>query len=167
MLGASFSGGICAGFTAAWPERVGRLVLLYPLMDYKKRFIDDKPYWHADYLDSSAAGELVTRGFLAHSPTFRLGRPLLNEVFTWRPSEVLGRVAAPTLLVHGTGDTFIPVDSSRRAASQLRSAQLLEIENAQHGFAVHEDPQYSQPQTQEWQAYVIREVASWLTSPAE
>ena len=33
----------------------------------------------------------------------------------------------------------------------------MEIDGAQHGFAVHDDPQYLNPQSQEWQAFVIRD----------
>ena len=36
--------------------------------------------------------------------------------------------------------------------------KLVEIEGAQHGFAVHHDPKYLDPQSQEWQAFVIRTV---------
>lgn len=43
-------------------------------------------------------------------------------------------------------------------------ASLVEVEGAQHGFAVHDDPQYQDPQTREWQGYVIRTVVKWLTT---
>lgn len=163
LLGTSFSGGICAYFAATYPDLVRRLVLSNPLLNYKKRFIDDKPYWHDDRLDADAAKDLLRDGYLAHSPTFKLGRPLLNEVFYLRPNEVLEQVQAPTLFVHGTRDTFIPVDSSRQAVDRIAGpSQLLEIEGAQHGFAVHDDPQYLDPQSQEWQAFVVREVAEWF-----
>ena len=64
-----------------------------------------------------------------------------------------------TLFVHGTRDTFIPIGSSRAAVQQITraKAQLLEIDV---------DPQYLHPQTQQWQAYVIRSVAEWLTNPS-
>jgi uncharacterized protein len=42
--------------------------------------------------------------------------------------------------------------------------KLVEIEGAQHGFAVHDDPKYLNPQSQEWQAFVIRTVADWITA---
>jgi hypothetical protein len=45
-------------------------------LNYKKRFIDDKPYWTDDHLDEAAAWELTQRGSLRHSPTFKLGRAL-------------------------------------------------------------------------------------------
>jgi uncharacterized protein len=67
--------------------------------------------------------------------------------------------------VHGTRDTFVPIESSRLAVGSFANeARLIEIDGAQHGFAMHDDPQYRDPQTHEWQEYVIRTVAEWLAS---
>jgi alpha-beta hydrolase superfamily lysophospholipase len=164
LLGASFGGGISAFFTATYQDRVASLVLINPLLDYKKRIIDEKPYWANDYISDEAGRELMLNGFIAHSPSFKLGRPLLNEVFYLAPYRVLGSIVAPTLIVHGTGDAFIPVDSSRRYVQAIPAeSTLLEIEGAQHGIAVHDDPGYREPQTLRWQAYVIDAIAEWMT----
>jgi pimeloyl-ACP methyl ester carboxylesterase len=164
LIGASFGGGITAYFAACHPESVRRLVLLNPLLNYKKRFIDDKPYWHDDHIAEEAGAELTAQGFLSHSPTFKLGRALLNEVFYLQPHMVLGEIGAPTLFIHGTRDTFVPVDSSRWGVEQIKAeAKLIEIDGAQHGIAVHDDPQYLDPQTQTWQAQVIEAIAAWLS----
>jgi uncharacterized protein len=164
VIGTSFGGGISAYYASRYPDQVERLVLFNPLLNYKKRFIDDKPYWTDEHISQEAGHELARRGFIAHSPTFKLGRALLNEVFYIQPHLALGRVTAPTLIVHGTRDTFVPVDSSRAAVTDMAGvASLVEVEGAQHGFAVHDDPQYQDPQTREWQGYVIRTVVEWLT----
>jgi pimeloyl-ACP methyl ester carboxylesterase len=164
LLGASFSGGICGYYAARGGIALDNLVLFNPLLNYKKRFIDDKPYWHDDSIDDAAADELAEQGFVAHSPTFKLGRPLLNDIRWIQPHTVLGEITTPTMIVHGTGDTFIPVDSSRTAAAQLGGEhELVEIDGAQHGFAAHNDPTYADPQSQQWQAFVIRTVADWLS----
>jgi uncharacterized protein len=74
-------------------------------------------------------------------------------------------ITAPTLIVHGTEDTFVPIESSREAMAQFKAEhKLVEIDGAQHGFAVHEDPKYLNPQSQEWQSFVIRTVADWITA---
>ncbi|WUH97338.1 lysophospholipase [Spirillospora sp. NBC_00431] len=163
LIGASFGGGISALFASQHPQAINRLVLLNPLLNYKKRFIDDKPYWHDDRASESAAQLLRSQGFIEHSATFRLGRALLNEVFCVQPHRELKHVLAPTLIVHGTGDTFIPVQSSRDAIALFgNQAELREIVGAQHGFAVHDDPLYRDPQTKEWQSQVIDIVTEWL-----
>jgi alpha-beta hydrolase superfamily lysophospholipase len=168
LLGASFSGGISAYVATQEPPRLRGLVLINPLLNYKKRFIDDKPYWHDDHLDAAAGAELAAQGYLPHSPTFKLGRPLLNEVFHLQPHRVVQHLAVPTLIVHGTRDTFIPVESSRQYAKDIPAeVELLEIEGAQHGIAVHDDPAYADPQTQEWQRFVIRSVGEWVTARRE
>nr|WP_211247885.1 alpha/beta fold hydrolase [Cryptosporangium arvum] len=163
VIGTSFSGGICALVAAAGTPALRSLVLFNPLLDYKRRFVDEKPYWSADRIDPAYADELDRRGYVEHSPTFRLGRAMLNEVFHLSARDALPRIAVPTLLVHGTKDTFISVDSSREAVDRLTESTLIEIEGAQHGFAVHDDPAYAEPQTRAWQDLVIRETTEWIT----
>lgn len=165
LIGTSFGGGIGAFFVSQYPDQVRRLVLMNPLLDYKKRFIDDKPYWTDERISEEAGDELAARGFVAHSPSFKLGRALLNEVFYVKPDRALGEITVPTLFIHGTGDTFVPVASSRDAVDRINAEnKLIEVESAQHGFAVHGDPQYREPQTREWQAFAIRTAVEWLTN---
>lgn len=165
LLGASFGGGICAYYAAKRPEDLSQLVLFNPQLDYKRRTIDTRDYWIGDSIGEEAAQQLTEHGFIQFTPTLRHGRPLLNEVFWLHPHKELGEVQAPTLIVHGTKDTFVPIESSRSALRQFHApCELVEIDGSQHGFAVHDDPQYLDPQSQEWQKFVIRTVTDWLTT---
>lgn len=165
LLGASFGGGLCAYYVAKHPSQLTRLVLLNPQLNYKNRYVDQKPYWSNDRLNDEAAHKLRQQGYISHSPTVKHGRALLNEVFWIRPHLVLGEIAAPTLIVHGTQDTFISIESSRAAVHQFTAEhKLVEIEGAQHGFAVHDDPGYADPQSQKWQEFVIRTVVEWVAA---
>lgn len=163
LIAASFAGGITGYYAVEHPERVHHLVLINPLLDYKRRFVDDKPYWHDGQINEEAGRELAEHGFLFHNPSFKLGRALLNEVFYLRPHEAIRGLTVPTLVVHGTADTFIPIESSRAAVQRIKGdVELLEIEGAQHGIAVFDDPQYLDPQTQVWQAQVVAAIATWV-----
>jgi pimeloyl-ACP methyl ester carboxylesterase len=165
LLGASFSGGPCAYYAGRRADEVDRLILLNPQLNYKKRTIDSRAYWHDDQLDEAEARQLSEAGYIQFTPTLRHGRAILNEVFWFEPLAALSEITAPTLLVHGTRDTFVPVDVSREALPFFRTRhRLVEIEGSQHGFAVHDDPQYLNPQSQEWQAFVIRTVTEWITA---
>jgi hypothetical protein len=42
--------------------------------------------------------------------------------------------------------------------------KLVLIDGSQHGFAVHDDPRYLNPQSQAWQTLVIAEVTAWITA---
>jgi uncharacterized protein len=165
LCGASFGGGICGYYAAKRPDEIDRLVLLNPQLDYKRRTIDSREYWQNDQLSDEAAQQLTEQGYIQFTPTLRHGRAIFNEVFWLQVQTVLSEIAAPTLIVHGTKDTFVPIESSRQAATELTAVhKLVEIEGSQHGFAVHDDPQYLNLQSQEWQAFVIQTVADWLTA---
>ncbi|MFI6217006.1 alpha/beta hydrolase [Nocardia brasiliensis] len=164
LLGASFGGGICGYYAAKRPDELTRLVLLNPQFDYKKRTIDTHPYWVNDVIDDEAADKLNQVGTIQFTPTLRHGRPILNEVFWLRPDEAVSEIKTPTLIVHGNADTLVPIEGSREATAKFTvPVELIEIDGSQHGFAVHDDPQYLAPKSKEFQAQVIRIVAQWLT----
>jgi hypothetical protein len=82
------------------------------------------------------------------SPTFAVGRAMLNEVFWLQPRGALNMIAAPTLIVHGAGPTGVPVESSRTAAKALTCPhRLVEIDR---------------PQSPHWQTPTIRVATEWI-----
>ncbi len=162
LIGQSFGGGICAYLAAKRPQDVQRLVLLCPQLDYLKRTVTSRAYWKGGHLDPEASASLAEAGFIQHSPTFRHGRAIYNEVFWLRPDEVLEEIQAPTLIVHGSADTIVPIVGSLAAERRLgKDSRLMVVDGAQHGFAVDGDPTYLNPQSQAWQAEVIDAAAEW------
>lgn len=165
LIGTSFGGGLAAYYAAKRPSELERLVLLNPQLDYKDRYIDQKPHWDGDHLTEEAAALLKKQRYLEHRYPVLHSRAFLNEVFWIRPDQAVAEIVSPTLIVQGTADTFVPVESARKAAEHLRvEHRLVEIEGAQHGFAVHDDPLYLNPQSQKWQAFVIESVRGWLAN---
>src|SRR5215470_3682413 len=122
LLATGLTGGVAAGYAARRGSEVDRLVLVNPLIDYKEHFVDAQPTWTDNFLDERAGRDLLARGRVELSPTFAVGRAMLNEVFWLQPRGALGAIAAPTLIVHVAGPTGVPVapvTSSRAAAEVL------------------------------------------------
>ncbi|MFI9206424.1 alpha/beta hydrolase, partial [Streptomyces sp. NPDC053048] len=64
VIAASFSGGAAALHAAHRPDDVERLVLLYPRLAYRERYITSRPYTDpAGYLSAEAAQALDGQGF--------------------------------------------------------------------------------------------------------
>ncbi|MFG2842580.1 alpha/beta hydrolase [Kitasatospora sp. NPDC048296] len=164
VIAASFSGGAAALHAAHRPDDVHRLVLLNPRLDYRERYVTSRPGWSDDYLSPAAATLLDRQGYTEKSP-FQLNRALLNEVFYLDTPAMLAVVRAPVLMVHGTKDTFVPIESTYRHRPMFGGpTELLELDGAQHGFAVHDDPGYLDPQSQAWQRQVIDRVREFLAA---
>lgn len=47
---------------------------------------------------------------------------------------LLGTITAPTLVIHGTADTFLPIAHGRRLAADIPSASGLWLDDAGHPF---------------------------------
>ncbi|MFE0305623.1 alpha/beta hydrolase [Amycolatopsis sp. NPDC058986] len=148
LIATGLTGGVAAGYAARKGPEVDRLVLFNPLIDYKEHFVDAQPAWTGDFLDELAGRALLADGRMRLSPTFAVGRAMLNEVFWLQPRGVLDVIAAPTLIVHGAGPTDVPLESSRAAADVLTCPhRLVEISGPQGGY---------------WQAPVIRAATDWI-----
>jgi pimeloyl-ACP methyl ester carboxylesterase len=122
LVGSRFSGGLAAFYAARRPTELDRLALLTPQLNYKGDYIDQNPNWSHGRL---ATRRLAEVGYLEHGPGVRHGRAFLNEAFWVRPSFVFGEILPPTLIVHGTKDTRVPVESSRAAARRLKIDDVL------------------------------------------
>lgn len=64
--------------------------------------------------------------------------------YTLRSDALIGEVASPVLLIHGTRDTLTPLSHAQRLKSLARSpAQLVVIDDATHDD-IHEFPEYGE-----------------------
>lgn len=162
LVGTSFGGGLCAHFAAKNSDKVERLVLMNPLLNYKKRLLEDKPFWQNKKLTKKGIDELNKIGYLPHGSVFRMGRPLINELFHINPYLDMSKITVPTLTIHGTKDSMVPFDISFQYHKAKGKSKFISIEGADHGFTVPGDEEYSDPQTIKWQALAIDEAINWL-----
>jgi len=63
-------------------------------------------------------------------------RPILTRVVNEDLAEVARKVACPTLLISGRGDTQTPVETGERFARLIRGSQLVVLENYDHNTII-------------------------------
>ena len=84
---------------------------------------------------SRATFDQMTAGL---RPTLACAEAFATTDFRWD----LVAFGVPTLIVHGTADKTVPIDTSARApAKGIRDAALIEYDGALHGLAAGHKPQ--------------------------
>jgi 3-oxoadipate enol-lactonase len=135
VLGGTMAGGPTAIF--AGPEVVQQFISLagMPVIQaieaglaliYSERYIREKK------------GELVRRMIMnayLTAPIHAIQRQFM-AIVGFDTTARLREIAAPALVLAGTGDRVIPLENSRALAAGIQGARLVEFEGAGHGFLV-------------------------------
>ena len=144
LLGASFTGGACAYYAARRAAEIDRLVLLNPQLNYKKRTIDSRAYWHDDQL-----GEVEARGsangYIQFTPTCGTAGPSSTRSSGSSRSRSRRDHRSDPADARHQGHLRASAGIPGGPPSSRAEHRLMEIEGSQHGFAVHDDPAVSEP----------------------
>jgi pimeloyl-ACP methyl ester carboxylesterase/DNA-binding CsgD family transcriptional regulator len=157
LLGMSQGASVCVAYAAKHPERVSRLLLYGAYARGWSRRGDAEG--EREY---QAITELVRRGWGRDNPVFRqvftsrfipgasgeqiewfnelcrktasaeVAAQLLETRSRIDVSDLLGKVKAPTLVVHGRDDAVVPIAEGRFLAAGIPEAQFVELDSANH-----------------------------------
>lgn len=133
VLAASFSGGCSSIYASENPEELKGLILWNALIDYEEKINPttdrNKKNWGQAALDS-----VKKYGYIERKSGFRLGKKLIEEVFSIEPWRYLIKYRGPLIFIHGTSDSFVPSSYSVKYSEQIVDSKLVLIEGAEHGF---------------------------------
>ncbi|MBW2988365.1 alpha/beta hydrolase, partial [Candidatus Woesearchaeota archaeon] len=142
ILAASFGGGAASLFVAKHQDIVRALVLWNPVIDYQSLLKPNLP-WPKKYFGEEAMRKLEKQGFIEiGSSCFKIGEALFVELRRLRPWKELQKVRVPILFVHGDKDTYVPYNDSLKYSKLLKTAQLMTVHGAEHGF--HDNQQHKE-----------------------
>ena len=155
LFGASEGGPACIKFAADHPDRVAALILFASLA--KGSAAPDYPHaLHAEQYDAwlgqlvsawggpagietfapSLAGDAKARawwaGLLRAASSPGAIRGVLEALRDTDVRHLLGRVAAPTLVLHRRGDRAVRIGAGRHLASHIPRARFIELEGTDH-----------------------------------
>ncbi len=150
VIGHSFGGMVASEIAACYPQRVGKLVLLSPIGLWredapvknwmilpmeevvKSAFYDPSGPLAQQMLtvpeDEKEAQDLQIRVTWALACTGKFVWPIPDKGLKKR----IHRIAAPTLIVWGTGDKLIPPAYAEEFGSRITNSQIAMVEQAAH-----------------------------------
>ncbi len=145
LIGASFGGGVSHYLANKRKEQIKSCILLAPVLEYRIDYLQDEGLFNNSLLNSSGIGQLEEKEFLITS-----GRPfsraIINELGYF--DAVIDNMI-PTTIIHGTMDSAVKLEYSRKFCKKSQNIDLIEIEGTEHGFAKPGDDELSDPITLE------------------
>jgi len=163
MLGISQGGAICVAYAVKHPERVSKLVLYggYARGPFRRGDTDRASFYQAMI-------DLVRLEWGSDNPTFRqvftsrfapegtdeqigwfndicrktltadIAAKLLESRAMIDVTDLLGKVRAPTLVLHARGDAVVPITEGHILAAGIPGAQFIELDSNNHVMLEHE-----------------------------
>jgi pimeloyl-ACP methyl ester carboxylesterase len=139
LIGTSFGAGPTLLCAVQWSEKISRIVLIAPAIDYQASFLQPQTPWAKDNFSAAALDAAERRGYLVLDGTFRLSSRLIEEFRVIHPFDVIKKLEVPILIVHGDKDTMAPYSVSLAASRTFPNVRLFTLVNADHGYPDYGD----------------------------
>ncbi|HEV2226409.1 MAG TPA: alpha/beta fold hydrolase [Nitrososphaerales archaeon] len=150
LVASSFGAPAVILYAAENKDKVEKLVLLNPVLDFRKTFLQSETEWGKTFFNPTGYKELESKGFISIPETeFRLGRRVIEDFGRIEPYKVLQELKMPILTIHGTQDTSVPYEVSRKYGAPNSRSKFISLDT-DHTFPGKED-------------FVVQETFRWLT----
>lgn len=145
------------------PSQVKGLVLIAPVLDYKRTFLEPVTPWAKASFNPKTIREAHATGYIFLDDA-KLNARILEEFANIRPDEILARSDLPTLIIHGDKDSMVPYSVSKAVASTRKNIQLVTIRNGDHGYPdINDETEGSGPKSLANKRLMIQEVIRFAT----
>lgn len=115
IIASSFGAVSSILYTSTHEERIEKLVLWNPVLDFEKTFLKAETPWGKTFFNEKGYSELKKKGYITVPKTdFRFGKKLIEEFGTIKPYQILSTFTIPVLTIHGTEDTSVPYSVSKK-----------------------------------------------------
>ena len=138
LIAASFSGGAVSLYSASNSDELKGIILWSALIDYEEK-INPSTDRNKSFWGKVALERIKENGFTEMNHGFKLGKKVMDEIYTLKPWQELMKCKKPILFIHGSEDSFVPYRYPKKYADLIENAELVTIEGAEHGFHGDED----------------------------
>lgn len=135
LMGVSYSGGLTAYWAFHNANRLSRLFLWAPVINYE----DDMTHDAGDWLKS-----LQEHGYVKYPGGHSLGRPLINEMIHINGIQALSSPKIPVLIFHGDKDDNVLISSSEKYCKPEGDCDLFVIKGGGHMLDAEDDDEQTE-----------------------
>jgi len=134
IVGCSF-GAPPAIYTAIeYPDLVRGVVLISPVLSYKKTFLKPETEWARSIFNSKTIFELENGNELFFDEGFSISIRLVEEMKLIKPELDIKNISQNIIIIHGDSDSMVPYNVSKEIADSVPNIKLYTIANMDHGF---------------------------------
>jgi len=162
IVAASFGAGPVILYSTTNNDKVRCIVLLNPVIDYSKTFLDPIVPWARDSFNEEGYKHLYDKGYLLLDRVFEIGIKLVEDFQFITPYTHMRQIKCPVLTIHGDKDSMVPFQVSKKYHKCNKRSSFITISEADHGFIKPGDELLESKETKEYRAYVIQETVSWI-----
>ena len=148
IVATSLGAGVAVLYTARARKPPSALVLLSPVLDFRRTFLKPETSWGKKLFTPSALTMARVSGKLDLG-FFAMGIELLSEFGALRPAEVLRGLTIPVLMVHSDRDPIAPFRATYDVAKSAPGVKFVRIRGPGHYFEGSRDR-------------VFQDVVDWL-----
>ncbi|HET9947223.1 MAG TPA: alpha/beta fold hydrolase [Patescibacteria group bacterium] len=137
IIAQSFGGGIATLFTPS--HTIEALCLWSPVLNYEHCFLHPTLPWLSQRKDEIRQDFKEKGWSTLGSRKMKIGKELYGEMENYFPFKQLHKITVPTVIVHGSADTYVPYEDSQKYILEMKEkGKLVTIEGGEHGF--HDNP---------------------------
>jgi pimeloyl-ACP methyl ester carboxylesterase len=133
VVGCSF-GAPPAIFMAIRRNIFGKLILIAPVLSYKRTFLEPETQWAKEIFNEKTLLKAKQTNRLFINPKFPISMRLIEEMVLTMPEIAFREVRQPTIVIHGDEDSMVPFGVSKSAVKHARCAKLKRFRHMDHGF---------------------------------
>lgn len=139
IIASSFGAVSSVLYASSHEERLEKMVLWNPVLDFEKTFLKAETPWGRTFFNEKGYAELAKKGYISVPQTdFRFGKDLVEEFKQIKPYRLLAKLGIPVLTIHGTEDTAVPYSVSEKYGKPNDCSKFLSHES-DHSFVGIED----------------------------
>jgi pimeloyl-ACP methyl ester carboxylesterase len=149
VVASSFGASASILYASEHEDKVSKLVLWNPVLDYEKTFLRAETPWGRTYFNPQGYQRLNRLGYVTIPSThFRIGKAMVSEFRDIKPYQLLSTFKIPVLTIHGTMDQSVPFSVSAKYGKPNSKSKFIS-HDCDHQFIGIEDT-------------VIRETVAWI-----